>query len=243
MSSVMSVALAIAHKDGDPGLLRDAAKRLAGAGGAMGWRSERAIGVHRLDGRVGDLLFAAARLLREPAMSVLSAGGVIAVKVLSCGVALPSEQSVRMADELAADAPAGRVILSLRMASLLQLAEPALAALLRPLNVMTAAGAPRAVMWLDPHAPADEIASADAHRSAALAALDPHRRAQLIDRLSARLLPDLGPIAPMLLANLCDRSRDIDTLVQGLRPYLSMHGTTRATQVIGEELANLARRA
>ena len=236
MSAGTSIAICFASAAGDGGLLANAAQRMVATGVHAGPVEADSAVVYRFDGHAGGLLMEAARLLCEPALRMLSAGAVVAVKVINASGLKPSEHTVASARALAVEAPAGRLVLSLRLATLLGLTEPSLQAALRPISLKQPDGQSRPAMLVEIDGGAAPATLSPINGAASLAALDAARRQRLVDQLSARLVDDLGPIAPILVANVCEESESSADIVKGLAPYLSARGAARLEEVVAEEV-------
>ncbi|MCU0939974.1 MAG: hypothetical protein MUC86_12765 [Burkholderiaceae bacterium] len=239
MSAGTSIAICFASAAGDGGLLASAAQRMVATGGVQAEPVDiDSVVVYRFDGHAGAVLMEAARLLHEPALRALRAGAVMAVKVaVHKGSDLkPSEHTVASARAMAAEAPAGRLVLSLRLATMLGLTEPSLQAALKPISLKQANGQSRPATLVELDGGTAPATLSPINGVASLAALDPARRQRLIDQLSTRLVDDLGPIAPILVANVCEESESSADIVRGLAPYLSARGATRLEEVVAEEV-------
>ena len=236
MAAGTAIAIGFASAAGDGSLLLAAAQRMVAAGAQVGPVDVHTVVVYRFDGHAGGVLMDAARLLREPAMRGLGAGAVVAVKVINGSGLKPSEHTVESARAMAAEAPAGRLVLSLRLATLLGLTEPSLQAALKPINLTQAGGQRRPAMMVEIDGSSAPATLSPVNGAASLAALDAVRRQRLIDQLATRLVDDLGPIAPILVAKVCDESESSADIVRGLAPYLSARGAERLEEVVGEEV-------
>jgi hypothetical protein len=106
----------------------------------------RMVSLYRFEVFVAPLLAAAHAALRG---TPLAASATMAVKVRSDGREQPSPKSLDIGTTLAREASAGNLVLSLRLASLLQATEPECARLLRTTSVPMANGHPRGVVLYD----------------------------------------------------------------------------------------------
>lgn len=113
-------------------------------------QTERMVSLYRFEVFVAPLLAAAHAALRG---TRLAASATMAVKVRVDGREQPSPKSLDIGTTLAREASPGNLVLSLRLASLLQATEPECSRRLRTTSVPMANGLPRGVVLYDGAAP------------------------------------------------------------------------------------------
>ncbi len=167
------------------------ARALAAQGCTLHSQSAQGVTLYRFDTLITPLLVAAYTAVRR---APISASAIMAVKVTEDGVRKPSDKTVEFGAVLAAEARPGQLVMSLRLASLLQATEPDCSAYMRPDRVPMAGGGERAVVQFHPvREPVDRPATL----SPFTGVLPPDRAKLLAERISLRL----RAVAPTITAS------------------------------------------
>jgi hypothetical protein len=231
--------------------LQRAARSLTNAGASLQQQDPDALVVARNDyAETADLVRTVAVIARSESAVEISAGCAYGVRLNVDGRTglTVSERSAAQALELARAAATGDVLVASQLGSLLSISTQRLPFELKPMRVLRTDGGSMAAyrahfigVDLAPAGVRPATPSGAPQRAATIAIpREPRRRARFAERLGARLLEDLGPVAPMLVSRASEQADTGQQLVHVLLAYLPPDRAERVSAIVDDELQRSA---
>lgn len=226
--------------------LQRVARNLTAAGATLQQQEADAIVVARNDyADTADLIRTVAVFARGEAAVEMTAGCAYGVRLNVDGRngLTVSERSAAQAVELARAAATGDVLVASQLGSLLAISAQRLPFELKPMRVLRTDGGSMAA-YRAVFADRDMAAATSALRGIGARSIslprEPRRRARFAERLGARLLEDLGPVAPMLVSRASEQADTGQQLVHVLLAYLPPDRAARVSAIVDDELQRAA---
>lgn len=236
--------------------LQRAARNLTNAGASLQQQDADTLVVARNDyAETADLIRNVALLARGESAVEMAAGCAYGVRLNVDGRSglTVSERSTSQAVELARAAAAGDVLVASQLGSLLSISTQRLPFELKAMRVLRNDGGSMAAyrahfVGVDMAPASVTSARATAPQTGNLATRlpastlprEPRRRARFTERLGARLLEDLGPVAPMLVSRASEQADTGQQLVHVLLAYLPPDRAARVSAIVDDELQRSA---
>jgi hypothetical protein len=208
------------------------ARELTVQGCALFSNSQRSLVLYRFGAPVAPILAAVYRAVRH---SQVGASAVMAVRVQEGEQRRPSDKSVQFGLELAGEAAPGEVVLSVRLAALLEATEASCRRFLHPAMTTTASGTQRAVVRFSTRGGAGRPAT----HSPIAGRLSPERTQLLADRLSARLGAFMSPTVTETMSARLGQGESTEQLLAWLWDHVPLHLHHFVRRIIDEEFRTI----